>query len=111
MHLDVEAVFAGDPETLGDLRDLGGQLGDPRQLAGGRLDADDRLELVAERSRVDLGSVAGDDAVALEPLDALGDGGRREADPPAKLGERDAPVRRQLPDYSTVGLIDLRAHI
>ena len=34
MHLDVEAVFAGDAVALGDLRDLGGELGDARQLAG-----------------------------------------------------------------------------
>ena len=111
VHLDVEAVFAGDPVALGDLRDLGGELGDPRQLAGGRLHADDRLELVAECARVDLGSVARDHAVALEPLDALGDRRRREADPPAQLGERDAPVRRELADDSTVGLVDLRSHM
>jgi hypothetical protein len=58
--------------TLADLRDLERELGDPRQLTGGGLDAN-RGQLVAKRARVDLGAVAGDHAGALEALDPLGD--------------------------------------
>ena len=71
-----------------------------------RLDADDRGQRVAERPRVDLGAVAGDHAVPLEPLDALGNGGRGEADATAELRERDAPIGAQLAEDLTVDLID-----
>src|SRR6266498_1842691 len=65
MDLEEEAVLAGDAMTLADLGDLGGKLGDPRQLAGGGLDPDDRGQLVAEPAQIELGAVAGDDARPL----------------------------------------------
>src|SRR6266508_3535624 len=48
------------------------ELGDPRQLAGGGLDPDDRGQLVAEPTQIELGEVAGDDARQLHALDAAG---------------------------------------
>ena len=59
-------------------------------------DAHDRAERVAERLRVELGAVAGDDAVALEPAEPVGDGRRREADAAAELGVREPRVPLQL---------------
>ena len=46
----------------------------------------------AERPRIELGAVAGDDARALEALDALGHGGRGEADPATELRHRDTAI-------------------
>ena len=60
------------------------------------------VERVAERARVDLRVVAGDRAVALEPLHALGDGRRREADAAAELGEAEPAVLLELFEDSTV---------
>ena len=45
-----------------------------------------------ELLRIELGPVARDDPRVLEAADALGRGGRREADPPAQLAEREASV-------------------
>src|SRR5688572_20619675 len=49
VHREVEAVLAGDPVALADLRDLRRQLRDARELPGRGLDAHDRRQLVAER--------------------------------------------------------------
>jgi len=69
------AVVAGDPATLDDLgrpeRHARDELEPARRGAG----ADDRAQAVAERPRVDPCVVAEDDAVLLEAVQALGDGG------------------------------------
>ena len=93
--------------AFADLRDLQRELGNPRQLAGGGLDAHDRGQLVAERARIDLGPVAGDHPGPLETLNPLGDGRGRQIHPPAELGERDAAVGRQLADDLTVSSVQL----
>ena len=85
------------------LRNFQRQLRDPRQLARSGLDPHDRRQLVAEGAGIDLGAVTDDDARPLEALDALGHRRRRQVDAPAKLGERDAAVGRQLTDDLTVG--------
>ena len=77
MELHEEAVFAGDPVALDDLRDLLGDLGDLVELARGGADANDRGERVADRLRVGRRVSLSPPAGPLEPLDALGDGGRR----------------------------------
>jgi hypothetical protein len=63
VHLEEEAVLAGDAMALGHLGDLGGELGDPLQLPGRRLDAHDRGQLVPERAGIDLGAVAGEPVI------------------------------------------------
>src|SRR5204863_7560238 len=93
--------------ALADLGDLERKLGDPRELTRGRLDANDRGQLVTERARVELGAVAGDDARLLEALDPLGDRRGGEVDAPAELGERHAAVCGEFADDLTVGWVDL----
>src|SRR4051794_18523881 len=83
--LHEEAVLAGDAVALHDLGRVARELGHLGDLARGRPDPDHHRERVAERPGIDLGVVAGDRAVALEPLDALGHGRRREADAPPQL--------------------------
>src|SRR4051812_43991349 len=80
------AVVAGDAVALGDLGGPAGELGDLGDLLRRRAHADDHAQRVAERTRVDLGPVAGDHTRRLQPLDALGDGGRGQADAAAELG-------------------------
>src|SRR5215212_11188208 len=106
-RLHEEAVLAGDAVALDDLGRRARQVGDLVDLARGRADADHRRQRVAERARIHAGVVAGDNAVALEPLDALGDRGRRETDPPSELGEADAAVALELCEDSTVGEVVL----
>src|SRR5919198_335881 len=101
-RLHEEAVLAGDAMALDDLGRLARELGDLGDLARRRADADHHGERIAERPRVDPGVVADDRAVALEPLDALGDGGRREADAAAGLGEAEPAVVLELLEDSTV---------
>jgi hypothetical protein len=108
MNLEEEAILPRDAMTLADLWDRGGKLGNPRQLAGGGLDPDDRGQLVAEPTQVEFRAVAGDDARPLQALDTLGDGRRGQAHAPAELCERDAPVRYQLADDLTVSSVDPR---
>src|SRR5262249_10609440 len=90
--IEGEEVRACDSMALAHLRNLERKFRNPRQLARGGLDPDDRHQLVAEGTRIDLGSVAGDHAGALEALNALGDRRRGEVDAPAELGERDPAV-------------------
>ena len=63
-------------------------------------------ERVAERARVDVGVVAADHAVLLEPRQPLGDRGRREPDAAAELGERQPRVLLQLGEQAEVGVVD-----
>ena len=79
--------------------------GDLSQLTGGGADPHDRGEGISERSRIDLGAVAGDDPGLLEAPDTLGGGGRREAESPAELGERETAVDDQLGDDLMVDLV------
>src|SRR4051794_21188649 len=102
-RLHEEAVLAGDAVALHDLRRRARELGHLGDLTRRGPDADDRGERVAERPRVDLGVVAGDRAVALEPLHALGDGRRRQADAAPQLGEAEPAVELELFEDSTVG--------
>jgi hypothetical protein len=92
--------------ALGHLGDLGSELGDPLQLPGRRLDADDRGQLVPERAGIDLGAVAGDHARALEALHAFRRRRRGEAHPPAELRERDPAVRDELADDLAVRCVE-----
>jgi predicted HD phosphohydrolase len=94
------AVLACDSVTLADLGCLSGDLGDPLQLARRRADADDRGHREAERCRVELRVVAPDRARALQPLHALGDRWRRQADPASELGESEAPVLAKFSENS-----------
>jgi hypothetical protein len=82
--------------ALGDLGDLGRQLGDPAQLTGTRPDPHVGRHRVAERRRLQLDAVARDHARSLEPLHSLGHRRRGEADPAAQLGPRDPGTGAQL---------------
>src|SRR3954451_20422973 len=100
--LHEEAVLAGDAMALDDLRGRARELAALGDLARRRADADHARERVAERARVDGGVVAGDHAVALEPLHALGDRRGREADAAPELREADPAVALELFEDSTV---------
>ena len=54
----------------------------------------------AERARVELGVVAEDDLLLLEPRQALGHRGRGEPDATAELGEAEAGVGLELGEQS-----------
>src|SRR5262249_21922033 len=56
--------------------------------------------------RVDVGAVAGDHALALEPAEALGDGRRGQPDAAAELGEADARIRSQFLKQASVGGVE-----
>jgi hypothetical protein len=90
VDLDEEAVLSGDPIALAELVHPAGQLGDPGQLARGGPDPDERGDRQAERGRVDLRAVAGDDAGALQALDPLGN---RRADIPTRRARADLLIR------------------
>ena len=107
VDLEEEAVLARDAMAFAHLRCFHCELRDPRQLAWGGLDPDDRGQLIAEGAGINLGAVACDHAGPLEALDALGHSWRRQVDAPAQLGERDAAIARQLADDPTVGRVDL----
>ena len=100
------AVLPRHAVALDDLRRVAGDVGDLAQLARGRADADDDAERVAERARVDLGAVAADHAVLLEPREPVGDRRRGEPDPAAELGQREPRVLLQLGEEAEVGGID-----
>ena len=76
MELHVEAVLAGHAVALDDLGRRARDVGDGGDLPRRRAHPQHGGERVAERARLDVDAVAGDHAVALEPAQALGDGGR-----------------------------------
>ncbi len=100
------AVLPGDPVALPHLRRLARDLGNPLELARRRPDPNDRRHREAERRRIDLGAVARDHARALEPLDALGDRGRRHADAAAELCHADAAVGLELSEHAQVDIVE-----
>src|SRR5579863_4488020 len=57
VNLHEEAVFAGDPVALGDVRHLAGDPGDEPQSPARRADPDDGADRVPEGARADLGAV------------------------------------------------------
>ncbi len=73
MDLDDDAVLAGDPVTLADLGQPGGDLGDLGQLSWRRADPGERRDRQTERGRVEVEPVAGDDTGAFQPLHAFGE--------------------------------------
>src|SRR5262245_18504071 len=87
-----EAVVAGDAVALDDLRQLPQQLGDCRDLARRRADADTGRQGIAERRRIDLDREALDDAGLRQPLQPFGHARRRHAEGARKIGERQAAV-------------------
>src|SRR5215210_4788887 len=102
------AVVAGHPAALHHLGRLHGELGDVLKLARRRPDPDHDAEHETQGPRVDLGAVAGDHAVALEPLHAFGDGGRRQADAPPQFREGQPGVGLELGQQAPVGRVDRR---
>ncbi len=101
-----EAVLPGDPPAVDDLGRGLGELRHAGNLPWRGANPDHRAERIAERARVELGAVAQDHAVALEPLDALGHRRGREADPPAELGHAEPRVGLELGEEASVDRIE-----
>jgi inner membrane transporter RhtA len=106
VELHEEAVLAGDPVALDDLGRRARELGDLRQLARRRADAEDRGERVAERPRVDRGVVARDHAVVAQPREPLCHGRRGQADPSAELGVAEPSVLLELGDQLKIQRVE-----
>ena len=77
----------------------------------GAVDLDQRLDPLAERLRVDPGAVADDHAVVLEAVDAALDGGRRESDLGADVGERQLRVLLQQRNDLAVNAVQTAAEV
>ena len=88
-----EAVLAGDPQALDDLRRRAREVGDLGDHARRGADPDHRRERVAERARVDARRIPGDRRLVLELAQAVGDRRRREPDAAPELREAQ-PARR-----------------
>ena len=71
MHLQQEAVLAGDAVALADLRSAAGQIGDLGQLAGARAHPHPRRDGQADSATVSF-SLSADANVAVTLLDASG---------------------------------------
>ena len=97
------AVLPRHAVALDDLGRVAGDVGDLAQLARRRADADHDAERVAERARVDVGAVAADHAVLLEPSEPVGDRRGRQPDAAAELGQREPRVVLQLREQPEVG--------
>ncbi|MDR8954331.1 hypothetical protein FEP76_02828 [Burkholderia multivorans] len=69
-----EAVVARHLVAFDEFGNAPQQFLDEMQLAGQRLHADDRLQRVAERARIELDGEAGDHALCLEAPHAVGRG-------------------------------------
>jgi len=69
------AVLAGDASAFDNFGRVSGDLSDAVQLPWGGADADHRAQGEAEGAGIELGVVAENDLVVLEPLEALGDRG------------------------------------
>src|SRR5262249_52435100 len=95
-QVDQETVVAGDPVGLGEVRGFGGQLGDLGQAAGHGPDPGERGDREADRGRIDVQLVAGDDPGAFQPLQSFGDGGRGHAYPAGQLSGRQPRAGLQL---------------
>jgi hypothetical protein len=108
VQLQQEAVLAGDAVAGDHFRCSARDLRDLAQLLRGRADPDDRADRIAERLRLDVGVVAGDDAAALEARHAFADGGRGQADAPAELGVADPRVALKLGEDQTVDRVKFR---
>ena len=108
MHLEEEAVLAGDAVALDHLRALTRDLADLLELTRRRRDADDRCDREAERDGVDVDAVATDHTLALEALHALGDGGCREVHAPPERSHRKACIALQFLDDPLVDRVEHR---
>ncbi|MDX6571513.1 MAG: inner rane transporter RhtA [Gaiellales bacterium] len=106
VSLHEEAILTRDAMALDDLRAGSGQLAHALQLTSGRPNADHRAEGIAQCSRIDIGAIAPDHALALEALQALGDRRRREADAPAELGPAETGVVLERLEQFPVRLIE-----
>lgn len=81
MGLEDEAIVAGNPMTLDNVRNFAGKVGDLLHFSRHRLDANEHGDFVTERTRIELRLVSTDDAGLFKALHTLADGGRGHADP------------------------------
>jgi hypothetical protein len=106
METQEVAVLARDPVALGHFgcvfRDLGYALELPRRGP----DADNCRDRIAEGRRVEIRVVAADRTVALEPLDPLGDGRRRQPDPATELRHAQATLALELSEDAQVDVVE-----
>ena len=71
---------------------------------------DEGRDAAADRCGVDDDGGAADDAVALEPAHALGDGGAGEADHLGELGDGEAAVAEEDVDDVKILLVEIDCH-
>ena len=90
------AVLASDASAFDDLGRGLGEVGHPAQLAWSGADPDHRAERITERSWVQFGVVAEDDAFLLEALETFSDCGRGQSDPSSELGQAHTSVGLEL---------------
>jgi len=98
---------ASDGVRLQDLRDQREPVGDlvvPARLA--QLKRHERGDPVAERRRIDIGTVAGDHATALQPVQPGLDRAASYAEPPGRLQDPDPRLGGQQLDRSGIECID-----
>jgi len=100
-----EAVLAGDPQAFHHLRRRTGEVRHLRDHARRRPNPQDGREGVAERARVHTRRVAGDGALFLQAPEPVRDGGRREPDAAAELGEAQASISLELFDQKVIYII------
>ncbi len=81
--------------------------GDGGGLVVAQLDADEGLQAEAEALGVDLGAVAGDHPLALQPLHAAQAGRGREVDPLGQLGIGQAGAALEFGQQQQVGAVEL----
>ena len=103
-----ERLLAGDAMNLSDL----GQTRDRRVKGfvvnvGGRVRANECDEFEAELARVDPGGVAPNVPARLEPLDALVNRRRPQADEDPEFRKRRAPVRLQRVEEAEIGFVEV----
>ncbi|EDT37720.1 conserved hypothetical protein [Burkholderia ambifaria MEX-5] len=100
-----EAVLAGHLVAFDEFGNPPQHLLDQMQLPRQRLHADDRLQRVAERARVELDGEARDHALRFEPPHAVGGRGRRQPDLPRQFAGGDARILGKRREDRAVGRV------
>lgn len=106
METQEVAVLARDPVALGHLGCVFRDLGYALELARRGPDSNDCRDRIAEGHRIEIRVVAADRAVAFEPLDSFGDGGRRQPDSATELRHPQAALALELSEDAQVDVVE-----